>query len=538
MGPGGRLAVHEPFGAPDAGVSAVELQRGTGLRPAALLATMARVERQGIIRPTALGPDGLPRYLVVLGPEYRLWAPLRRPRWRVSPRHTIRVVGSLPIAVLAVLVATAVSLYLSRGDMPVDLEVYRRGGQAVLNGTSIYDQPTGWLPFTYPPLAAIVFSGLALLTPAAAAVAAALGSFVALTLLARVTLTHLGLDLAWAPAVVLAAGALEPVTATVDYGQINLVLAAMVLTDLLRPSKRWSGVLLGLAICIKVTPAIFLLLPLLHRDVAMLRRALLTAATGTLLPAVLLPTSWLAFWFHALWDPQRVGGLPYAGNQSVTGAVWRATGPGGAPALTYLISAAVLAFLVRGIWLRPHIDRLAAVLACAFAGLLISPVSWSHHWVWVVPLILWAIHQTVNQQGSVRSWVLLISAWSAATLTRVIWIAPYGTDREYGAPLALKLATDTYTLLGILTLTRLLHQQRKPSWRGRRPRGRGEGRIPFQWPDGDAAGPRAQRQARAAQPASSNTAAIGADRSRGCSDQAQGAGSPNPVAPKTDSSIT
>src|SRR5206468_3062170 len=29
-----------------------------------------------------------------------------------------------------------------------------------------------------------------------------------------------------------------------------------------------------------------------------------------------------------------------------------------------------------------------ALLVSAFFGLLVSPVSWSHHWVWAVPLII------------------------------------------------------------------------------------------------------------------------------------------------------
>lgn len=356
------------------------------------------------------------------------------------------------LAALVVLLAGAVSVYLSGGSVPVDLEVYRRGGASVLHGTPVYEQPYGWLPFTYPPLAAFVFTALAVIPAAAAAAVAAIGSYGALYVLVWVTLRHLAVDRAWAPVVVLAAAFLEPVAATVDYGQVNLVLAAMILLDLLRPSSRWSGVLLGLAICIKLTPAIFLLMLLRRADRPMLRRTLLTVAAGTLLPAVLMPASWAAFWFHALWDPQRVGGLAYAGNQSLTGAVWRLTGPGGAPALTYLGSAAALVLLAI-VLRRPGTDRLAAVLACAFAGLLVSPVSWSHHWVWILPLLLWAARTATSFP---RAGALLAAGWLVAALTRLIWTGPHGGGLEYTASLPFLIATDAYTVLGVATLALLL----------------------------------------------------------------------------------
>ena len=437
------------------GMSAVYLGRATGLGAGRLLSTLAELEERGYLHRLS-GRQGrpydLPRYQVPLqaGGGPGAWTHLRPPR-RI-PAWIAGAARSPWLPVLVVLLAGAISVYLSGGAVPVDLEVYRRGGASVLHGTPIYEQPVGWLPFTYPPLAAIVFTGLAVIPAAAATTVAALGSYTALYVIARVTLRHLRMDQAWAPAIVLAAPLLEPVSATLGYGQVNLVLAAMILLDLMRPSRRWSGVLLGAAICIKLTPAIFLLMLLRRDDRATLRRALLTAAAGTLLPAALIPASCAAFWFHAIWDPQRVGGLAYAGNQSLTGAIWRLAGPGGAPTLTYLGSAALLVLLTVALR-RPEADRLAAVLACAFTGLLISPVSWSHHWVWILPLLVWAARAT---SGFTRPVALLATGWLAAALTRIIWAGPHGGDLEYTASPSFLVATDAYSVLGVATLTLLL----------------------------------------------------------------------------------
>lgn len=451
----GKLSAHAPHPLLGGGMSAADLGRGTGLRAPRLLSTLVELEDRGHVHRLSGRPaqsDGLPRYQVPLSPDGGFALEhLREPRG-LPAGWLVGAARSTWLSALVVLACAAVALHLSKGAVPVDLEVYRRGGSSVLHWTLIYEQPRGWLPFTYPPLAALAFTVLAALPVAGATAVGAVGSYAALNVVARLTLRHLRVDRAWAPAVVLAAAFLEPVAATVAYGQVNLVLAAMVLLDLLRPSRRWSGVLLGLAICIKLTPAIFLLMLLRRPDRPMLRRTLLTVAAGTVLPALLMPASSAAFWFHALWDPQRVGGLAYAGNQSLTGSIWRLTGPGGSPTLTYLLSLAALVLLLMGLR-RPDADRLTQALACAFTGLLISPVSWSHHWVWIIPAMVCAAHATTRFR---QAGALLAGAWLVAALTRLIWAGPHGGDLEYTASLPLLVATDAYTVLGVATLALLI----------------------------------------------------------------------------------
>jgi len=117
----------------------------------------------------------------------------------------------------------------------VDLEVYRLGGHAILNGAHLYELLfPGALAFTYPPLSAMAFT---LLAPLRLALLAAAGAL-------------------W----------LEPMWSTLHYGQIDLLIAALVLYDLSRPdASRWKGAPIGLATGLKLTPAIFAVYLLLSR---------------------------------------------------------------------------------------------------------------------------------------------------------------------------------------------------------------------------------------------------------------------------------
>lgn len=311
-------------------VDVIELRRRTSMRAARLVSAVHHLEQRGELRRVVSHAGALPLYRPARaqpnGPSLRWPVPpglpnarLRQPDRRrpVSIAGRLRTgVASRPMTtgVVLVLLAATVSMALSGWGLPVDLEVYRRGGQSVLDGAALYEQPNGMLPFTYPPLAAIAFTVLAWLPSLVATTVIAVGSYAALFALVSLTVSYLKAPPWWVPVGFLVAALAEPVTATVSLGQINLILTLLVLFDLLHPTRRWSGVLLGIAICIKLTPAIFVFAVLAQRDLPMLRRTLATVAAGSLLPVLLVPGAWAQFWFHALWDPQRVGGLAYTGN--------------------------------------------------------------------------------------------------------------------------------------------------------------------------------------------------------------------------------
>jgi alpha-1,2-mannosyltransferase len=329
------------------------------------------------------------------------------------PRWTIATL------VLAGLVAGAL-----HGAFP-DLSVYRFGGRAVLDGLPIYrmDDPATGYPFTYPPFAAVAMVPLALVP---AWVAAALwtglsvGALAATVILVRRSLgrTTSGWLLA---ALVAGALALEPVWQNLSFGQINTILMLAVVLDLLRPEDRWSGLLVGLAAGVKLTPLVFVVLLLLVGRRAAAARASLAFAATVALGFAVMPGSSAAYWSDGLLDAGRVGPPELAHNQSVSGAMTRLL-DGPPPTLLWIVVAGPLALgtlcLAAARWRRG--DAALAVCLAAVAMLLASPVSWSHHWVWAVPVavVLWE-----------RSRFAAL-AWIAVFVARPMLWPPWGHHRE------------------------------------------------------------------------------------------------------------
>jgi len=287
----------------------------------------------------------------------------------------------------------------------VDSAIYRSGAVALLTGEPLYDKMSlsaepSWarLPFTYPPTGALLFIPLALFaTQISWGVLGAL-SVLALALVVRVAIQNLPTRPTWmTPArttvivTVLALG-LEPVWRTLFLGQINLILMALVVVDVLvlRNSRYVGGVLVGVAAAVKLTPLIFVPHLWLTGRKADAVRAVVTFGLLQLLIFAIIPHDFRRFWSVAVTNPERTGPTFWAGNQSLDGLILRLShlapwALGAAVAVGALLAVPAV-FLVR----RYHRagQPLTALLVTAFFGVLLSPVSWSHHYVWVVPLIV------------------------------------------------------------------------------------------------------------------------------------------------------
>ncbi len=298
----------------------------------------------------------------------------------------------------------------------MDSAVYQAGASAILRGDPLYDSlaiPLPWadLPFTYPPIAAIFFLPLVLfklhvvwgimaalcVLALGVAVRAFLRSLVdepSPWLVNAVTVLPLGLQAVWS---------------TIGLGQVNLLLMALIAVDVLAMrGSRYSGVLIGVAAAVKLTPLIFIPHLLLTG-----RRADAARATGTFLGLqafawLVLPGDSLRFWSSAIMEGN--GNRTYeAANQSINGLVQRLTGEAPSALTVSLILGlaclALMAFLVRR--LHDHGQPLAAMLVTAFCGLLVCPVTWTHHWVWVVPLAVLLGYRAVRR-NDVKARLLLV----------------------------------------------------------------------------------------------------------------------------------
>ncbi len=304
------------------------------------------------------------------------------------------MVFAVSAIVLVAFAAAAVSTFNQ-----VDLQVYRFGADAVLGGGDLYGTlpattAGSMLPFIYPPFAAILFSSLALPPLSVASILLDFVSVASLwaVLYAAVRRLWQGWDrctaAVTASAFTVVALAFEPVRTTISFGQINLVLMALVAVDCLAPNPRWPrGVLVGLAAAIKVTPAGFLLFFLLAKDFRATRNALLAGAGATSLGFLVAPRASVEYFFGGgLTSAGGFSGSPYATNQTIEGALNRLALPRYTHDLLWLALSAFV--LIAAVIVMRRVDGPLAFVVNATAVLVLSPISWSHHWVWAVPATL------------------------------------------------------------------------------------------------------------------------------------------------------
>ncbi|MFJ6893324.1 glycosyltransferase 87 family protein [Streptomyces hokutonensis] len=273
-----------------------------------------------------------------------------------------------------------------------DLRVYYGTVHTWLHhGGRIYDYhvPGTTYGFTYPPFAAVSMAPMGYLGLGTAIAAALILNLVALAAVLRILAGPGWRRYGWFGWALVACGLalFEPLRDTFSFGQVNLLLLALVLGDgwLLSTGRgRWAGVGIGLAAAIKLTPALFIGLLLVARrwKAAAVATAVALAATG--LAALVVPDASKFYWTQAMWDTTRVGRLDYVSNQSLQGVLAR-LGETGRPlwATVVLLVLCVWAVRVRravvaGNWTAAF--ALTGLTAC-----LISPITWVHHLVWLLP---------------------------------------------------------------------------------------------------------------------------------------------------------
>jgi alpha-1,2-mannosyltransferase len=384
--------------------------------------------------------------------------------WELAPgeaAYPLPLVGAA--ALYAVSVAALLVSHLGHGWGFVDLDVYRYGGEAVVRGADLYDlRFPGALAFTYPPLPALLFTAL---TPLSMDVLKPLVTGVSLLLLPLMLLFALRLsplqasltrDRAMRVALLASAVALwlEPVWTTLRYGQVDLLIGALIFYDLSRhDGSRFKGAGIGLAVALKLTPAIFAVYLLVTRRVRAALVSLSVFLATIALGFALIPGDSRSYWGGAFLDSGRVGRIENAANQSLRGTYARLLHSMNVE-LLWLCTATVLG--VAGLALAAVAGRRGedarGVSLCALTGLLVSPISWSHHWVLAVPaLLLFTIDAS---RWRSRAALAAAGAVTIVALTHVIWWVPVNRPRHSELHLdALQLVySDAYVLIAIMAV--------------------------------------------------------------------------------------
>ncbi len=363
--------------------------------------------------------------------------------WFAHPRARTIATALLGVSVL---IRMLWMLLAPNGMNLVDLHVYVKGAAALGSG-HLYDftyadhTPDFPLPFTYPTFAAVVFWPLHFLPFGVVAVLWLLLIAAALYAVVRISLGLILGDAAndgrWRTAALgwTAVGLwMEPVRTTIDYGQVNVFLVLAVMVAVRSTRWWWSGLLVAIAAGIKLTPAVTGLYFLARRRWA----SALASAVGFFatmgLSFAISPRETRTYFGPLIGDAHRIGPVGSVINQSLRGALSRLLGyDAGAPWylhghripfgpwwISFVLIVAVLAVVA---WRALDSgDRLGTLLVVQLLGLMASPISWTHHWVWLLPLVLWLLYGPLRDVRGAR---VLAGYWLLTTLVGVAWLLSF-----------------------------------------------------------------------------------------------------------------
>jgi uncharacterized membrane protein len=337
---------------------------------------------------------------------------------------------------------------------PLDFSVYRWGGQEVTHGLRLYrtryvqGHDREW--FTYPPFAAIVFVPIAAVPAVIGQVGWQLVSLIALACTSVITLNLAGYrpSRTVMAAIVACAITLEPMYHTLYLGQINFILLALILIDVWRAARgRPAGIGIGLAAAVKLTPLIFIPFFLVARRWKDAAVATATFLACGLIGYLIAPEGSGLYWHQLVFNTSRVG-APYISNQSPYALVLRLAGVGARIGSWYLVIPAVFGIVGLAIAavLARHDDWLGAATVTGTTGLLVSPISWTHHWVWILPALVILV-----QRGK-RSRIAALCAYVLFVIAPM-WFTPRaGGPSEYGFHGLLTLVANCYLIAGLAFL--------------------------------------------------------------------------------------
>jgi len=344
---------------------------------------------------------------------------------RTATGTVLLAVGATVAAIAAVhwVAARSGSAWSPGGD----LAVYRQAVQAALADGTPYEASRDGYGFVYPPFAVLALTPLAWFGPTAGYWGWTVLSALAVPAVVWLLVDHLTPAGDRRRPTLLAAGTLavlplSPIAGTLLLGNVNILLLALLLLDLLLITGRHQGVLVGIAAGIKLTPLVFvgylLLTGRTRAGVTALVSFLGTVAVGFLL----LPAASVTFWGGAFLDSSRTRppGEEAFGSSIRGAALNLLPGPGPAAWLPVSVVVGVVGLAV-AVWASRRGEELTGILTCAVTGLLVSPVTWYAHWVWCVPLLALLAARTWHRPGPAR---LLVGAlWLVFALPLPWWVA-------------------------------------------------------------------------------------------------------------------
>ena len=334
----------------------------------------------------------------------------------------------------------------------IDAEVYRKGGEIVAHGgDGLYDGPllNGILPFTYTPFAGVLFVPLSWMSTDVLRWVWSIAVLLALLACILIAFRLVGFvrdGRVWFAAIclTLVATVLEPVRTTLWFGQINVFLMLLLLWDLGRPAgSRFKGFSIGIAAGIKLTPLFFLAYLVVTRQWREARTALATLAGTVVIGFLVIPQESWQYWSGTFLDANRVGEPNQVGNQSINGLIAFLTNAEKPSTVVWLAVAvpAALAGLAIAAWAFRRGVVLLAVTVVGLTACAVSPFSWGHHWVWIVPLLVLLLALAMLTDDPRRRVLALLAAAGLVAAT-FIWVTYFPTLQ----PTGVEDVHDTYAI--------------------------------------------------------------------------------------------
>ncbi|WP_310787086.1 mannosyltransferase [Mycobacterium sp. Z3061] len=375
-------------------------------------------------------------------------------------RRSLLQTLALPLLILSIAARFGWTYLAPNGANFVDLHVYVGGAAALDHPGTLYsyvyaDQtPDFPLPFTYPPFAAVILYPLHFVPFGVLAFLWHVAIVAALYGVVRVSQRLIGTAADRTAAMLWTAVSIwiEPLRSNFDYGQINVFLVLAVLYAVY--TTRWwlSGALVGVAAAVKLTPAVagIYLLGARRWSAALFSLAVFLCTIGV---SLLVVGDQARYYFtDLLGDAHRVGPIATSFNQSWRGAISRIVGHDagyGPLVLAALVVTAVVAVLA---WRAlDNSDALGRLLVVELFGLLLSPISWTHHWVWLVPLMIWLIHGPLRERLGAK---ILGWGWLVLTVIGVPWLLSFEQPTIWviSRPWYLAWAGSVYVVAALATL--------------------------------------------------------------------------------------
>jgi hypothetical protein len=384
--------------------------------------------------------------------------------------RTLRICGLIIASGLAILIFDAHYRFF-------DMVIYHDAIRWWISGGNLYDYVApvrGRLGFTYPPFAALVLLPVTALPAAVAGWLNVVASTVALAVVLAVAVAPIAARRGWTGRSVLAVALplallTEPVRQTLGLGQVNLMLMVLVVVDLavLRGSA-WTGVGVGIATAVKLTPGLLLVYLLVTRQWRALWTATFTVVALTACGFLIAPAESMRYFGHLIWQTGRIGATDAVANQSLAGLFARVAGTATAPTGWWL--GASLLMLVAGLRRAraAHLDgdEMAALTLVGLTANLISPMSWTHHLVFL-PIAVLVLTDVALRNGDPLAGAAALAGY-ALSVVSPIWLTP---DRLTGVPALI--LENTFTLILIALVLAMPRRRSGPGAPAAVPGGRG-----------------------------------------------------------------